>query len=149
MIFDSIDNIALYKGMHPGLDVAIDDILSRSFSTERAEPLQLEGGVFFTTARVQLKDRDKSRWECHDLYIDLQYVVSGDAETIEYAPRSLLTGWEKKEGADIYFSDDAPYRLPLELAGGYFAVFFPGDAHRPAQGAQGKHSLKTVYKIPV
>ena len=150
MIFDKVENIALYKGMHPKLDVAIDDILSRDLSLcPCGERIDLAGGVFFSAADVTLKDRAEIRWECHDEYIDLQYVLSGDAETIEYGNREDISGWDKSPNGDIYFSDDERLRLPVSLAAGSFAVFFPHDAHRPAQGENGKVSHKIVYKIPV
>lgn len=150
MIFDKVENISIYKGMHPKLDIAIDDILSRDLSIcPCGERIDLAGGVFFSAADVALKDRTEIRWECHDEYIDLQYVLSGDAETIEYGYRGDISGWAKNPDGDIYFSDDEKLRLPLVLGAGCFALFFPHDAHRPAQGEKGKMSRKIVYKIPV
>ena len=136
--------------MHPKLDIAIDDILSRDLSLcPCGERIDLAGGVFFSAADVTLKDRSEIRWECHDEYIDLQYVLSGDAETIEYGYRADISPWDKNPNGDIYFSDDEVLRLPLKLEAGFFAVFFPQDAHRPAQGEKGRQSRKIVYKIPV
>lgn len=149
MIFDKIENIALYKGMSGAVDAAIEHILSHDAEAyEQSGPVHLEEGVFYSVADVSLKAREEIRWECHDEYIDLQYVIAGDAETIEYGCRSDIQGWEKKPGADIYFSDDEPVRLPLNIAPGFFALFFPQDAHRPAQGRAGERSRKVVYKIP-
>jgi len=136
--------------MHPKLDIAIDDILSRDLSLcPCGERFDIPGGVFFSAADVTLKDRTEIRWECHDEYIDLQYVLSGDAETIEYGYRADISPWDKNPDGDIYFSDDEKLRLPLALEAGFFAVFFPQDAHRPAQGEKGEMSRKIVYKIPV
>lgn len=150
MIFDKVENIALYKGMHPKLDIAIEDILSRDLaSCPCGERIDVSGGVFFSVADVALKERAESRWECHDEYIDLQYVLSGDAETIEYGYRGDISPWDKNPNGDIYFSEDDKLRLPVSLEAGFFAVFFPQDAHRPAQGEKGRQSRKVVYKIPV
>ena len=149
MIYDKIENIALYRGMNAAVDVAIDHILSHGAGAyEQSGPVYLERGVFYSVAHVPLKAREESRWECHDEYIDLQYVISGAAETIEYGCRGDIEGWEKKPDGDIYFSDDEPVRLPLNIAPGCFALFFPNDAHRPAQGCAGEQSRKVVYKIP-
>lgn len=149
MIFDSAENIALYKGMHRGLDVAIDHILSHGDDAyEGSGPVHLDGGVFYSAADVTLKERSAIRWECHDEYIDLQYVIAGDAETIEYGYRGDIEGWEKDPKGDIYFSPDERLRVPVSIAPGYFAVYFPQDAHRPAQGGAGEQSRKVVYKIP-
>lgn len=149
MIFDKVENIALYKGMHSALDVAIDHILSRGEDAYAASgPVHLDSGVFYSVADVALKERNSVRWECHDKYIDLQCVIAGDAETIEYGCRSDIEGWEKDPGGDIYFSSDESVRVPISIAPGCFAVYFPQDAHRPAQGEAGRQSRKVVYKIP-
>ena len=149
MIFDKVENIALYKGMHSGLDVAIDHILSHGDDAyEGSGPYRLDGGVFYSVADVPLKERSAIRWECHNEYIDLQYVIAGDAETIEYGYRGDIPGWEKKPDGDILFSSDEQLRLPVSIAPGCFAVYFPQDAHRPAQGRAGEMSRKVVYKIP-
>ena len=149
MIFDSVENIILYKGMHSALDVAVDHILSHEPGAyDRSGPCHLDSGVFYSAADVALKERAAVRWECHDEYIDLQYVIAGDAETIEYGCRRDIPGWEKDPGGDIYFSSDEQLRLPVSIAPGYFAIYFPQDAHRPAQGSAGQQSRKVVYKIP-
>ena len=149
MIFDRIERIKTYLGMHAKLDIAIRDLLERDFNREFSCPFRLSDGVYFSTAEVSLRSREESRWECHDAYIDLQYVFGGAAETIEYANRDALSGWRKEPEGDIYFSDDGALFLPLKLEPGYFAVFFPQDAHRPAQGNKGESSRKAVYKVPV
>lgn len=150
MIFDKAENILLYKGMHRALDVAIEHVLSHDDKDyEASSPVYLgDSGVYYSSARVPLRGCDEVRWECHDEYIDLQYVIAGDTETIDYAQRGSLAGWEKKPDGDIYFSGDESRGLPLPIKPGYFAVFFPQDAHRPAQGRAGEESVKIVYKIP-
>lgn len=150
MIFDKVENISLYKGMHRALDVAIEHVLCHDAKDYEADsPVYLgDSGVYFSTAHVALRGRDEVRWECHDEYIDLQYVIDGHTETIDYASRDSLARWEKKPDGDIYFSDDGSCGLPLPVKPGFFAIFFPQDAHRPAQGKAGEESVKIVYKIP-
>ena len=150
MIFDTLNNALLYKGFHAKLDLALEDMLRRDFSAVGDGVVRLgDSGVYFSAADVALKSREDSRWECHDLYIDIQFIFSGDAETIEFAPRGSVADWDKSPDGDIYFSDDAALRMPLKLDPGSFAVFFPQDAHRPAQGGAGEKCRKIVYKIPV
>ena len=150
MIFDTLNNAGRYKGILPKLDLALEDMLTRDFSAAGNGVTKLgESGVYFSAADVALKCREESRWECHDEYIDIQYIFAGDAETIEFAPRGSVDGWAKSPDGDIYFSDDADVRVPLKVQPGSFAVFFPQDAHRPAQGNPGENCRKIVYKIPL
>ena len=151
MIFDTIEKIESYRGLSPAFDAAVSVLSGTDFTqlqpgTYYPEPES--AGVYYMVQTPELLPRDKTRWECHDRYIDIQYVVSGSTETIDWAPRGELTGWKKGASGDIYFTDgDIPY-LSLALAPGRFAVFFPQDAHRPCQGASGS-SRKIVFKVPV
>ena len=150
MIYDTLNNALLYKGLTEKLDVAFEDMLSRDFTGVGPGTCPLgESGVYFSAAEVSLKNRSDSRWECHDEYIDIQYIFSGDPEIIEYAPRTGVISWDKDPAGDIYFSDDANRGIALKMIPGSFAVFFPGDAHRPAQGEAGQHCIKIVYKVPI
>ena len=151
MIFDTIENIESYRGLSPAFGAAVSVLSGTDFTQLRPGAYYPEpgsSGVYYMVQTPALLPRDQTRWECHDRYIDIQYVVSGSAETIGWAPRGELTGWEKGSSGDIYFTDsDAPH-LPLTLTPGRFAVFFPQDAHRPCQGASGS-CRKIVFKVPV
>ena len=62
MIFDKVENISIYKGMHPKLDIAIDDILSRDLSLcPCGKRIDLAGGQILVD-----KFFDKVRsFDCH------------------------------------------------------------------------------------
>ena len=151
MIFDTIENVGSYRGLSPAFDAAVSILSGTDFAQLQPGayyPEPKSSGVYYMVQTPALLPRDKARWECHDRYIDIQYVMSGSTETIDWAPRGELNGWEKGTSSDIYFADgDVPY-LPLALTPGRFAVFFPQDAHRPCLGASGS-SRKIVFKVPV
>ena len=90
-----------------------------------------------------------SRFEAHELYLDVQYLVSG-LERIDYLPQSsearLLE--DHRTERDIAFYATSEPASQLILRPGMFAVFYPGELHRPgcAAGAPAK-IRKVVLKI--
>lgn len=149
MIFDTWENLAQYKGISKALDTAIDDLRTRDLAGQADGRVELADGVFFTVSDVVMKCREEGKWECHDAYIDLQYCISGEGETIDYIPRNEAAEWRKEPTGDISFSEDPAVGTPLPLQEGCFAVFFPQDAHKPCLGEAGVKGRKLIYKIPV
>ena len=49
MIYDSLERLALYRGLHPNLDKAIAYCLERDFSQQEAGKYQLDGDQVSTT----------------------------------------------------------------------------------------------------
>ena len=94
-------------------------------------------------------DAEKIPWEYHEKYIDVQYVLKGGSELIGYTPRNKLTGWEYDEEKDVAYSFDHSDYLPIKLAEGDFAIFFPQDAHRKVQSSGDEGYQKIVLKVPI
>lgn len=96
------------------------------------------------------KNEQDARFEAHQKYIDIQYVVSGK-ELIGIAPMS-----QKKEVLEPYDSTkDIEF---LTVTGGEnrlalpdrFFIFFPGDAHRPGlKDMENSPVRKIVVKVKI
>ena len=94
------------------------------------------------------KEFDKSNWESHRKYIDLQYVIKGK-EKIGVAKLSKATVTkpydEKADGAN--YTADGKYYIAQP---GEFFLFFPQDVHRPNIKVEGYDVVKKlVVKIKV
>ncbi|WP_448699691.1 YhcH/YjgK/YiaL family protein [Mucilaginibacter sp. AW1-3] len=105
-----------------------------------------------TTATVAVTDNptkeyEKTAWESHRKFIDLQYAITG-AEKMETTPITSLTVTEPYLDA----KDVAHYQgtgIQYEARPGTFFLFFPADAHRVNIKADGAdHDKKIVIKIP-
>jgi len=149
LIFDTISNIKNFIGISKDFDAAIFAILETDFTqlSPGTYPVS-NSNSFFMVQTPKLQNRDKTRWECHDQHIDIQYIVTGGPEIIDWTSRHNLSGWEKEPSADVYFSEDDLFS-PSSTFRWIFCCFFPQDAHRPCQGEYGTKSLKVVFKIPV
>ncbi|HEY4155846.1 MAG TPA: YhcH/YjgK/YiaL family protein [Puia sp.] len=94
------------------------------------------------------KDMDKTKWESHRKYIDLQYVIKGK-EKIGVAPVSKAKVTEPyDESKDIaHYESDGKYYLAQP---GVFFLFFPQETHRPGIKVEGSVPVrKLVIKIRV
>ena len=119
MIVDSFDYIACYKGLHPNLDKAIDWLNSHTLDALENGKTIIDGeNVFVNVMDADLRDADGAAFEYHRRYADLQID---------------LTGAEHVGGV---------------LGGGRFAIFFPGELHKPSCKSEGcNHVRKAVVKI--
>jgi YhcH/YjgK/YiaL family protein len=104
--------------------------------------------VFASVTEDPSKDFDKTNWESHKKYIDLQYVINGQ-ELIGVYPVSKSTvtkEYDDKKDAANYKADGKTY----PATPGTFFLFFPGDAHRPNITPGGNKVVKKiVIKIKV
>ncbi|MCW3088467.1 MAG: glucuronyl hydrolase, partial [Sediminibacterium sp.] len=102
--------------------------------------------VFASITEDPSKDFEKTNWESHRKYIDLQYIVTGE-EVIGVFPVSQATVTkeydEKKDVANY-----AAYGVMHPSVPGTFFLFFPSDAHRPNITPGGNKAVKKlVIKI--
>ena len=94
------------------------------------------------------KTLEDAKWESHQKYIDLQYVISGE-EKIGVAPVSTATvtkPYNPAKDAANYTADGTYYIAKPSQ----FFLFFPPDAHRPNIKVDGYDTVKKlVIKIKV
>jgi YhcH/YjgK/YiaL family protein len=86
--------------------------------------------VFASVTEDPSKDFDKTNWESHRKYIDVQCVLVG-VERMGKWPVAEVTSTTKPydEAKDVanYTAPGKFYNIPA----GTFIIFFPGEAHRP------------------
>jgi YhcH/YjgK/YiaL family protein len=104
--------------------------------------------VFATITEDPTKDFNKTNWESHRNYIDLQYIIEGE-EKIGVSPVAKATvtkPYNEKHDAANYTADGKIY----SAVPGTFFLFFPSDAHRPSITPGGNKVVKKlVIKIEV
>lgn len=145
MIYDSIENVGIYRSLHPNLALALDYLARKDLA--KLDPGQYEveeGKVFFFIQDNLLSQERPERFEYHQLYADIHLVLEG--------VERCLYGWDK--GQATYDADtdlgfvtcEKEIALPLEK--GMAALFFPGEAHQPNQFGGGDVRVKKcVMKV--
>ena len=104
--------------------------------------------VYAIVTEAPSKDYDKTAFESHRKYIDLQYVIEGEENMAKTPVTSVTVNKPYDEAADIafYTGDGKIYSVPA----GTFMLFFPTEAHRPNITPGGNKVVKKiVIKIKV
>lgn len=131
MIFDHINNIETYKGLSPDLYEGLKFL-------KHATP-DLAVGTYQVTSRVkaivseyETKVKNEVGFEAHRKNIDIQYLLKGE-ERIACYPVEKLTVTEPydEEKDAAFYSAEGIKAQELTMGDGYFAVFYPQDAHMP------------------
>ena len=150
MILDYLNNINKYVAIHPSFEKDFTYLTSTNFEDIKPGKYEIEGEQIFALVvsedGVAMLD-STAQFECHNTYIDIQYVFSG-VETVGY--KSRLTCVEPRgtydDKKDVLFYEDAPDFF-FKLHPGQFGIYFPDDVHAPMIG-EGK-IRKVVLKIKV
>jgi len=149
----NLKNWSSTRGVH-GLERAFEYLSRADLASLPLGRTDIEGDdVYVMMSEGETRPPEQVRFEAHRRYIDIQLVVRGQ-EAIGVAPVSALTTVEPYDPAkDIEFF--AVPRVLVEsatfgLRAGDFAVFAPGDGHRPSLHLDGPHvSRKAVVKVSV
>lgn len=151
MIIDTLNNRHLYRMPSlPGLNRAFTWLEETDLQNIKPGRYPIEGDfVYALVSDYETKTGDlEGRWEAHEVYADLQYVVKG-SELVGYAPlREMMVVKEYDETND-YALFDGPGEF-IHFAEGMFAIFMPDDAHMPGIAFDEPESVrKVVIKIKI
>lgn len=148
MIYDTIQNTGLYKGIGKRLDLALAYMAVTEFSGLAAGRHDIDGDKVYVIIQQQaLRRLEDTAWEAHRKYADIQFALSA-GETIACAPDAAIDGWEAYSAqTDFLCSHSRNQGVLLPMKPGTFAVFFPHDAHRPLIGEG--NIRKAVIKVLV
>ena len=98
--------------------------------------------VYASVTEDPTKDFDKTNWESHRMYIDLQYVIEGE-EKIGVFPAvkaQVIKPYDENKDVANYAADG-----PIQSANpDVFFLFFPTDAHRPGITPGGNKVVKKI-----
>src|SRR5262245_38798392 len=86
--------------------------------------------VFASVTEDPSKDFDKTNWESHKKYIDVQWLLVGEERKGKWPVAEVTTTTKPyNETKDVanYTAPGKFYNIPA----GTFIIFFPGEAHRP------------------
>lgn len=150
MIFDSLATHDPHAAFAPRLEAGFAYLRALDPDTPDGRyPVDGED-VFALVQTYETGPATEKRFESHRVFLDIQYVFEGE-ERILHAPARLLeveTPYD--DPTDIMFYAEPRAASSLLLRPGDFAVFHPGDAHKPGCMAGGRHRVrKVVVKVRI
>lgn len=150
MIFDKVENMGLYFSKLPGfekIEEAYEDFCKNPIENGR---IDIDSDNLWCNVATYTVDPDNPlKYEAHKEYADVQLMHSG-AEKFGWANINECDITEDfKDGCDIAFMTSENGQF-FELKKGYFAVFFPEDAHAPCRKSSASDTAhKLVYKVKI
>ena len=130
MIYDSLANAALYRGLSPRLALGLDYLRRFDPATPDGR-VALDGdNVYALVQSYRPTPAAQRPFESHRAHIDIQYVVAGE-EIIGYSPLDRLKEtmpYSAEKDAALY---SGPDDNPIILRAGDFTILFPQDGHKP------------------
>jgi len=98
--------------------------------------------VYAIVQEAPTKDYDKTAFESHLNYIDLQYVITGEEKMGRTAVDNVTIDKPYNDKADIaYYKGEGDIYTVKENG---FLLFFPGEAHRPNITPGGNKVVKKI-----
>ena len=91
--------------------------------------------VFAMVQSFETAPEEERRFEAHDIYFDIQYLLEGE-ERIDVIDRSSCEITENPEGKDICFLEPKSAFSQMLLKAGDYLILSPEEAHRPAVAVQ-------------
>ncbi|MDO5677539.1 MAG: YhcH/YjgK/YiaL family protein [Propionibacteriaceae bacterium] len=149
MIIDTLDQRHKYS-KDPALSQMLEAIAALDPASEPGTAVDLGDVGHLSVGTFTSKDpSEQVRFEAHRKYADIHVVLSG-AERIDVAALNELqevTPFD--QDSDINFHEGDP-TVTITLRPGWFAVFYPTDAHRPGTWVDGPAPVvKIVGKLRV
>ena len=148
MIVDTLQNAPKYFPVHPLFPKAFEYIRETDLQNIESGSYVIAGDdlkAIVSISKGKTIAESKTKFECHDQYIDIQVCVRG-VETLGWKPRekcSIPSGGYNEEKDVRYFKDEPD--MYFQLTDRQFAIFFPDDVHAPMIGED--EIKKLVIKV--
>ncbi len=145
MIFAKRKDAAYYRGICPGLDLALEHLTPDFLRQVGQERVELDGDrVYATRFCYDTLPLEDTFFEAHQRYLDIHLITEG-RERIDLAHPDRLERFNQK---DDFYGYRGEGEQTVVLTPEDFLVVFPGDAHRIKMQAEGPEQVsKVVFKI--
>lgn len=111
---------------------------------------ELEKGVYVNIETYETQERKERKFEIHEKYIDVQYIIDGEELITLARVADLILQDAYDSQRDIAFYQTGVQGKDYYVGKGRFLIIKTGVAHMPCVCVNGKQTVrKAVVKIPV
>ena len=145
MIYDTLNNIAFYKGLSPDIYEGLK-FLQQVNPDIAVGTYQLTPNVKAIVSEYTTKEVNENGYEAHRQNIDIQYLLKGKEKIACLPVEELSETKPYSEKTDVAFFNAVSDFSPsiFDLRSGYFAIFFPQDGHMPQLSNNKPEKVKKV-----
>lgn len=143
MVYDSIDNIELYKGLSEDIYLGLEFLKNTTPDIENGVH-ELSPRIKAIVSEYKTKEVNEYGFEAHKKFNDIQFLLKG-SEKICCLPIEQLKKtktYSEENDAAFYASNTNP--IEMTLGNGYFAIFYPQDGHMPQLCVDKPEAVKKV-----
>lgn len=117
--------------MEQKLAKALEIIEALDWETVECGRYEVDDEMYYMVQEYETKYPEQARYEAHEKYVDIQYIVKG-IERMEFAETSRLKVTEKyNPEKDVKFLEEPKVIDASIVEAGDYRIFYPEDAHRP------------------
>lgn len=145
MIYDSISNIDLYKGIHKNLDTTIDYIKKCDFTKLKAGKIEIcEDEIYANVVKGHLINVNEGQYEVHHCYLDIHIDILGSEKICytDYIKEKEIEKYNKKEDFALLMGEMV---AECVIDQDHFAICMVGEPHMPC--VKNELDQNEVYKI--
>ena len=147
MIIDKLENASEYYSLGKDIERGLKYLQNTDLKSAACQKHVIDEDVLFANVQqMQTKDPKTTDWEIHRAYTDIQYVIQGK-EKMDWANVEYFKGKDEYNAqSDIQFGnilDDAT-KGSVIVKEGFFVIFTPSDAHKPALMIEKPEEIKKV-----
>lgn len=149
MILGKVTELNVQSGIAPQLLAIIKQALALRPETLSAGRHEIDGDdIFMNVMTFETAEPESKRYEQHREYLDIQVLLSGQ-ERIDFGPLGAAIAPDIYHEDDDYLLCDAVSPLQtLHLQPGMFAIFLPGEPHKPGCNSETAQAIsKVVIKV--
>jgi biofilm protein TabA len=149
MIVDRLDYANLYVNLSSGITRGFEYLRTTDLQHLPLGRVEIDGeSLFAIVVDEPTRSINDCKWESHQRYYDIQYVVDGE-ELMGFASLDQMCVVEPFENGSDYafYEGDGQY---IAVRAGWFALFAPQDVHRPSIAIERPSRVrKVVIKVKV
>ena len=134
----------------PEIMKALEYIRANGDSAEDGKA-ELDGkNLYISFQSYETKDRADCKYESHENYIDVQYVISGEEVMVVTTKDGLREKAPYNPEKDVTFYEDDKAGTEYLLKAGDFVVVYPDDVHMPkVRSGEPCRVKKAVVKVRI
>ena len=150
MIIDTLQNSSRYTSLNEGFAKGFAFIEKCVEKGCEVGKFEIDGtNVYALVQSYDTLPLEQTKWEAHQQYIDIQFILEG-CEVIGWKPLEKLpqgTAYNAEKDCYLYQGDEG---TELQMEPLTFAIFYPEDLHRPKTCSKSPSTVKKiVVKIKV
>lgn len=136
---------SVLSGLHPVLAEALTQAIAAWPQDKAPGRYELQGDdIFMNVMTFATQPPEQKKAELHEQYIDIQLLLAGE-ERILYGVAGSARQCEERHVEDDYQLCSAIEGMQrLDLKPGMYAVFMPGEPHKPGCAVKESEEIKKV-----